>query len=106
MSKVSPKGEPWCESRPSGWNPQGRGYREQKEAGTNSYTQITAEAGWWWGGGGWWKPLSGAGGREEPAPPGLVAEVNKHPEPITLTAPGGGRDEGADGLWQQRAPLS
>lgn len=49
VSKVSPKDEPWCESRPSGWNPQGRGYREQKEAGTNSYKQITAEAGWWGG---------------------------------------------------------
>lgn len=57
------------------------------------------------GRGWWWKRLPGAGGREEPAPPGLVAEVNKHPEPITLTAPGGGRDEGAHGLWQ-RAPLS
>lgn len=58
--------------------------------------------GWW----GWWKRLPGAGGREEPAPPGLVAGVNKHhPEPVILTAPGGGRDEGAHGLWQ-RAPLS
>lgn len=72
-------------------------YQEQNEVDADSYRQITAEAG---------KRGSlelGAGKSRHLRV--LVAEVNKHREPIALTAPGGATDGVVHGLWQ-RAPLS
>lgn len=75
----------------------GDGYQEQNEVGSDSYRQITAEAGK--------RGSLGLGAGKSQHLRVLVAEVNKHPEPIALIAPGGATDGVVHRLWQ-RAPLS